>query len=112
MFALLDISFFVPYTLNHLFPFTCLQKYLADILSVLALTMSAEGERVAFKFFIFGNTIIVEIHIYVSNFHSLLVLISIFVYNFFRSTILQESLKYRLLGSEGDIGSWGHEYVR
>ncbi|KAL3715015.1 hypothetical protein ACJRO7_006851 [Eucalyptus globulus] len=45
-----------------------LQRYLADILSVLALTMSAEGER--------------------------------------------ESLKYRLLGSEGDIGSWGHEYVR
>ncbi|KAJ0970735.1 hypothetical protein J5N97_018694 [Dioscorea zingiberensis] len=38
------------------------------IYSVLALTMSAEGER--------------------------------------------ESLKYRLLGSEGDIGSWGHEYVR
>ncbi|XP_058084779.1 26S proteasome non-ATPase regulatory subunit 2 homolog A-like isoform X2 [Magnolia sinica] len=45
-----------------------LKKYLADILSVLALTMSAEGER--------------------------------------------ESLKYRLLGTEGDIGSWGHEYVR
>lgn len=45
-----------------------LKKFLADILSVLALTMSAEGER--------------------------------------------ESLKYRLLGSEGDIGSWGHEYVR
>ncbi|KAK6919638.1 RPN1, N-terminal [Dillenia turbinata] len=45
-----------------------LKNYLADILSVLALTMSAEGE--------------------------------------------QESLKYRLLGSEGDIGSWGHEYVR
>lgn len=45
-----------------------LKRYLADILSVLALTMSAEGER--------------------------------------------ESLKYRLLGSEGDIGSWGHEYVR
>ncbi|KAI3845032.1 hypothetical protein MKW92_021129 [Papaver armeniacum] len=45
-----------------------LKKYLADILSVLALTMSVEGER--------------------------------------------ESLKYRLLGSEGDIGSWGHEYVR
>ncbi|CAL0303876.1 unnamed protein product [Lupinus luteus] len=45
-----------------------LKKYLADILSVLALTMSAEGER--------------------------------------------ESLKYRLLGSTGDIGSWGHEYVR
>ncbi|XP_065855782.1 26S proteasome non-ATPase regulatory subunit 2 homolog A-like isoform X2 [Euphorbia lathyris] len=46
------------------------KKYLADILSVLVLTMSAEGER--------------------------------------------ESLKYRLLGSEteGDIGSWGHEYVR
>ncbi|KAH7576981.1 hypothetical protein ACOSP7_002314 [Xanthoceras sorbifolium] len=45
-----------------------LKKYLADILSVLALTMSAEGER--------------------------------------------ESLKFRLLGSESDIGSWGHEYVR
>jgi len=45
-----------------------LKKYMADILSVLALTMSIEGER--------------------------------------------ESLKYRLLGSEGDIGSWGHEYVR
>ncbi|KAK9285775.1 hypothetical protein L1049_024976 [Liquidambar formosana] len=45
-----------------------LKKLLADILSVLALTMSAEGER--------------------------------------------DSLKYRLLGSEGDIGSWGHEYVR
>lgn len=45
-----------------------LKELLADILSVLALTMSAEGER--------------------------------------------ESLKYRLLGSEGDIGSWGHEYVR
>jgi 26S proteasome regulatory subunit N1 len=41
---------------------------LADILSVLALTMSAEGER--------------------------------------------ESLNYRLNGSESDIGSWGHEYVR
>ncbi|RDY11278.1 26S proteasome non-ATPase regulatory subunit 2-like A, partial [Mucuna pruriens] len=49
-------------------PESDLKKYLADILSVLALTMSAEGER--------------------------------------------ESLKYRLLGSEGDIGSWGHEYVR
>ena len=24
----------------------------------------------------------------------------------------QESLKFRLLGSDGDIGSWGHEYVR
>lgn len=45
-----------------------LKTLLADILSVLALTMSAEGER--------------------------------------------ESLKYRLLGSAGDIGSWGHEYVR
>ncbi|KAJ3669143.1 hypothetical protein LUZ60_011093 [Juncus effusus] len=45
-----------------------LKKCMADVLSVLALTMSAEGER--------------------------------------------ESLKYRLLGSEGDIGSWGHEYVR
>lgn len=45
-----------------------LKKLLADILSVLAMTMSPEGER--------------------------------------------ESLKYRLLGSEGDIGSWGHEYVR
>ncbi|XP_051126136.1 26S proteasome non-ATPase regulatory subunit 2 homolog A-like isoform X7 [Andrographis paniculata] len=45
-----------------------LKKLLADILSVLALTMSPEGER--------------------------------------------ESLKYRLKGSEGDIGSWGHEYVR
>ncbi|WOL06849.1 26S proteasome non-ATPase regulatory subunit [Canna indica] len=49
-------------------PESDLKKYLADALSVLALTMSAEGER--------------------------------------------ESLKYRLLGSEGDIGSWGHEYVR
>ncbi|EPS68329.1 hypothetical protein M569_06441, partial [Genlisea aurea] len=45
-----------------------LKKLLADILSVLALTMSPEGER--------------------------------------------ESLKYRLLGSGDDIGSWGHEYVR
>ena len=25
---------------------------------------------------------------------------------------LQESLKYRLVGSQGEIGSWGHEYVR
>ncbi|KAF0925139.1 hypothetical protein E2562_015415 [Oryza meyeriana var. granulata] len=49
-------------------PDSDLKRYMADILSVLALTMSAEGER--------------------------------------------ESLKYRLLGSEGDIGSWGHEYVR
>ncbi|GJN39261.1 hypothetical protein PR202_gb28366 [Eleusine coracana subsp. coracana] len=24
----------------------------------------------------------------------------------------RESLKYRMMGSEGDIGSWGHEYVR
>ncbi|XP_057455621.1 26S proteasome non-ATPase regulatory subunit 2 homolog A [Lotus japonicus] len=52
----------------EIMPKSDLKKYLADILSVLALTMSAEGER--------------------------------------------ESLKYRLLGSEGDIGSWGHEYVR
>ncbi|KAM3287194.1 26S proteasome non-ATPase regulatory subunit 2 A isoform X1 [Capsicum chacoense] len=49
-------------------PDSDLKTLLADILSVLALTMSAEGER--------------------------------------------ESLKYRLLGSQGDIGSWGHEYVR
>uniref|UniRef100_A0A0E0Q272 26S proteasome non-ATPase regulatory subunit 2 homolog n=1 Tax=Oryza rufipogon TaxID=4529 RepID=A0A0E0Q272_ORYRU len=49
-------------------PESDLKKYMADILSVLALTMSAEGER--------------------------------------------ESLNYRMIGSEGDIGSWGHEYVR
>lgn len=42
--------------------------YLADVISVLAMTMSEDGAR--------------------------------------------ESLKYRLLGSAGDIGSWGHEYVR
>jgi len=30
----------------------------------------------------------------------------------FPPLVFQESLKYRLLGSEGDIGSWGHEYVR
>jgi hypothetical protein len=29
-----------------------------------------------------------------------------------RHLLFQESLKYRLLGSEGDIGSWEHEYVR
>ncbi|KAG6545593.1 hypothetical protein Mapa_012947 [Marchantia paleacea] len=45
-----------------------LKMFLADIISVLALTMSEENER--------------------------------------------ESLHYRLLGSVGDIGSWGHEYVR
>ncbi|KAK8714824.1 hypothetical protein V6N13_042171 [Hibiscus sabdariffa] len=44
------------------------KKRLADVLSALALTMSAEGER--------------------------------------------ESLKYKLLDSEGNIGSWGHKYVR
>ncbi|KAK8521161.1 hypothetical protein V6N12_005072 [Hibiscus sabdariffa] len=44
------------------------KKDLADVISVLAMTMSAEGKR--------------------------------------------ESLKYRLLGSDGNIGSWGHEYVR
>nr|GLL34720.1 26S proteasome non-ATPase regulatory subunit 2 homolog A-like [Ipomoea trifida] len=43
------------------------KKLMADILSVMALAMSAKGER--------------------------------------------ESLKYRLLGSYGDIGSWGHEYL-
>ncbi|XP_004298171.1 PREDICTED: 26S proteasome non-ATPase regulatory subunit 2 1A-like [Fragaria vesca subsp. vesca] len=72
----------VPKPLKYLRPhYTALKSYyelmgasdvkinLADILSVLALTMSAEGEP--------------------------------------------ESLKYRLLaGSDGDIGSWGHEYVR
>jgi hypothetical protein len=26
--------------------------------------------------------------------------------------LLQESLRFRLQGSVGDIGSWGHEYVR
>ncbi|XP_071735874.1 26S proteasome non-ATPase regulatory subunit 2 homolog A-like [Rutidosis leptorrhynchoides] len=49
-------------------PESDLRRLLADILSVLAMTMSAEGEL--------------------------------------------ESLKYRLLGSDGDICSWGHEYVR
>ncbi|PRQ38825.1 putative armadillo-like helical protein [Rosa chinensis] len=72
----------VPKPLKYLRPhYTTLKSYyeimgasdlkinLADILSVLALTMSAEGER--------------------------------------------ESLKYRMLaGSNVDIGSWGHEYVR
>ncbi|KAL2483354.1 26S proteasome non-ATPase regulatory subunit 2-like protein A [Forsythia ovata] len=43
-------------------------KLLADILSILAFTMSSEGER--------------------------------------------EILKYKLLGSEGDVGLWGHDYVR
>ncbi|RID52574.1 hypothetical protein BRARA_G00027 [Brassica rapa] len=47
-------------------PASDLKKCLSDILSVLALTMSAEGQR--------------------------------------------ESLSYRLIGTEGDIGSWGHEY--
>ena len=28
------------------------------------------------------------------------------------NTLFQESLGYRLTGSKGDIGSWGHEYVR
>jgi 26S proteasome regulatory subunit N1 len=45
-----------------------LKRFMADILSVLALTMSEEGDR--------------------------------------------ESLRFRLQGSVGDIGSWGHEYVR
>lgn len=27
-------------------------------------------------------------------------------------SFIQESLKYRLLGSEDDLGSWGHEYIR
>ncbi|CAF2156573.1 unnamed protein product [Brassica napus] len=49
-------------------PASDLKKCLSDILSVLALTMSAEGQR--------------------------------------------ESLSYRLIGTKGDIGSWGHEYVR
>ncbi|XP_015887276.3 26S proteasome non-ATPase regulatory subunit 2 homolog A-like [Ziziphus jujuba] len=48
-----------------------LKKYFADILSVLALTMSSSADRQQ-----------------------------------------RESLKYRLLGSGGDLGSWGHEYVR
>nr|VDC95034.1 unnamed protein product [Brassica rapa] len=48
-------------------PASDLKKCLSDILSVLALTMSAEGQR--------------------------------------------ESLSYRLIGTEGDIGSWGHEYT-
>jgi hypothetical protein len=34
------------------------------------------------------------------------------MYIYFSLDDFQESLKYRLLGSEGDIGSWGHEYVR
>jgi 26S proteasome regulatory subunit N1 len=45
-----------------------LKRYLADVISVLALTMSEDGDR--------------------------------------------ESLRFRLQGSIGDIGSWGHEYVR
>jgi 26S proteasome regulatory subunit N1 len=45
-----------------------LKRYLADVISVLALTMSEDGDR--------------------------------------------ESLRFRLQGSVGDIGSWGHEYVR
>lgn len=44
------------------------KEHLADVLSVLAMTMSEDGAR--------------------------------------------ESLKFRLLGSTGDLGSWGHEYVR
>jgi 26S proteasome regulatory subunit N1 len=44
------------------------QKSLADVVSILAMTMAAEGTR--------------------------------------------ESLHYKLKGNSGDIGSWGHEYVR
>ena len=45
--------------------------------------------------------------------YSLVCLIILFDMSFFIFIfIFQESLKYRLLGSEGDIGSWGHEYVR
>ena len=45
-----------------------IKKMLADVLSVLAMTMSDDGKR--------------------------------------------ESLEYKLIGSGGQVGGWGHEYVR
>lgn len=53
---------------GNIFDFNCyiLQRFCADVVSVLAMTMS--GER--------------------------------------------ECLKYRLLGSQEELASWGHEYVR
>lgn len=41
-----------------------------------------------------------------------LLLVRTLTYKSLLAKFYQESLKYRLLGSEGDIGSWGHEYVR
>lgn len=87
---------------------------MADILSVLALTMSVEGERVCacidnclpncgrqVIFFLFE-----EKTSSCSRATPCAQLLK------FDVLVVQESLKFRLLGSEGDIGSWGHEYVR
>lgn len=96
-----------------------MQKYLADILSVLALTMSAEGERVCLiilgcLFNMFSLLIgLVSVHDLLVHFNSGLpfLLYSKGLYLLYVH-LFQESLKFRLLGSDGDIGSWGHEYVR
>jgi hypothetical protein len=84
------------------FGFNTLQEYLADILSVLA--MSAHGEEeeqlVSFLFLNFLAFIDCVKYWLIGRFTLCLSLLS------------QESLRYRLLGSKGDISSWGHEYVR
>lgn len=149
-------SLIISITETYLFHiFLLMQKFLADILSVLAMTMSAEGERVCWVTFVdlcficsFLKSLCCQINsfvlvnflamqfsclcnqcvfMYLSWLHNLYnmvtrnwieVLLTIFyhgmVYLIFLSPcrLFQESLKYRLLGSEGDIGSWGHEYVR
>lgn len=99
-----------------------MQKYLADILSVLALTMSAEGERVCLTMlgllvnllFLLIGLVIMYPYLFPSfAFWFTFLVISTVLYSFHLCAHrFQESLKYRLLGSDGDIGSWGHEYVR
>lgn len=145
----------------HIFLLT--QKFLADILSVLAMTMSAEGERVCWvtfvdlcficsflkslcqiDLFVLGNFLAMQFSClsyvvinvclcfylgcttYITWSHQIelkfcwwrkkirtvLFTMARCIWYFCLCRLFQESLKYRLLGSEGEIGSWGHEYVR
>jgi hypothetical protein len=74
----------------------------------------SQKENVCFVYHIFFSCLSYLMHDYECLFLHMLIWSSwsSFMYIYFSLDDFQESLKYRLLGSEGDIGSWGHEYVR
>jgi len=86
--------------------FSCRSTWLIYC-SVLTLTMSTEGERVCSCHNSSLPTVIYNNFCLTKKWN-----LQLFLWIWNWDILFLESLKYCLLGSEGDIGSWKHEWVR